>query len=78
MIQKLDTEITRGDRIRIKDNLREVLLSQGFEEHTVSKMEALVGSEQNAYAIWCDHATGDTYVTIDICCEIPLQCCERV
>jgi hypothetical protein len=69
--------IQKGQRIRIKENLRDVLTELLFEQHTVERMsELFTGTEQVAHCIWKD---GDQeYVTIELCCEIPIQCCEAI
>jgi hypothetical protein len=69
--------IQQGQQIRIKDNLREVLTELRFEQFTIDRMvELFTGTEQIAHAMWFD---GDQeYITIDLCCEIPIQCCEPI
>jgi hypothetical protein len=69
--------IEKGQKIRIKDNLRDILTELQFEQPTVERMaELFTGTEQTAHAIWKDEE--QEYVTIDLCCEIPIQCCEAI
>jgi hypothetical protein len=39
--------------------------------------EAFVGTEQEVFALW-KNEDGQEYATIDLCCEIPVQCLEVI
>jgi len=66
----------RNDMIVIKDNLEEVMNKIGFDPEESKRFGKLYsGTMQTALTIWTDH-DGQEYVTIDLCVEIPLQCCE--
>jgi hypothetical protein len=78
--EQLDPLIRQGDKIRILKNLGEVLVELEYDARTAQNMhDRFAGTEQTAYAIWLDHIgeKHTTYVTVDLCCEIPIQCCER-
>lgn len=68
-----------NDRIHIKGNLKAVLDRLGFLPETAQAMgKRWGGTNAVAHAIWTDEDSGTTYVTVDLCCEIPLECCEPV
>ncbi len=70
-------EITKGSTIRILPNLQEVMNQLGFDSATSRAFAArFSGTKQTAHAIWMDEDSGTTYVTVDLCREIPIQCCE--
>lgn len=69
--------IQKGSKIRIKNNLAEVMKALGMEAETiVSFCGTFMGTQRIAYDIWKDGA--QEYVTVDLCCEMPIQCCEEV
>lgn len=64
----------KGCRIFVKDNLVSELLRMGFDTDSANSMCEFENTEQTAYNIWKDKA-GNKFVTIDLCCEVPIQCC---
>lgn len=71
-------EITKGSRIRILPNLQEVMNELEFEPATARAFAArFAGTEQTAYDIWTGDE-GQRFVTVDLCCEVPIQCCEPI
>lgn len=65
-----------GDRVIVKDNLESELRRLTFHEDTcVSMAEHFVGTEQKIFALWSND-DGQEYATVDLCCEIPVQCLE--
>lgn len=68
-----------GDKVRVKDNLKEELLKLTFGEATSEGMaERFAGTEQEIFALWTDEESGQKYATIDLLCEIPVQCLEVI
>lgn len=70
-------DIVKLDKIKIKDNLTEELKKLGFDLIPQDRMKKFEGTEQTAYDIWKD-TDGQIYVTVELCCEIPIQCCEKI
>lgn len=60
--------------VRILPNVTAELTELGFDDPHV--LDALVGSEHNVLDVWFDGEQG--YLTVDLCVEIPEQCCEAV
>jgi hypothetical protein len=73
-------EIKEGGTIRIKDNLETELKRIGFDDHTCRVMHShYAGTEQPVLDVWTDEeGSKETYVTIALCVEIPLACCELI
>lgn len=72
----MDTIFKPGQRIRIKPNLREVMERLQFDATTVDFFERkFVNTFQCAHGVWSDDA-GMRYVTVDLCFEIPAECCS--
>ena len=68
-----------GDKVIVKDNLEEELLNLEFNnEISKSMAEAFVGTTHKVFALWTDEYNGQEYATVDLCCEIPVQCLEIV
>lgn len=66
----------KNNIIIIKDNLEEVMNKIGFEPEESKRFAKLYsGTQQTVFTIWTDN-DGQEYATIDLCVEIPLQCCE--
>lgn len=66
----------KNDMIIIKDNLEEVMNDIGFDPEESKRFAGLYsGTQQTVFAIWADSG-GQEYATIDLCVEIPSQCCE--
>lgn len=68
--------IKKGDRIKILPNLLGELRRLKFEapEPFAHKWGGVICT---AHDLWTD-ADGQVYVTVDLCCEVPIQCCEPV
>lgn len=68
--------ITAGASVRILPNIQEVMGERGFDPAVCRSFAArFAGTLQTAFCIWQD-VDGHTYVTIDLCREIPIECCE--
>lgn len=67
-----------GDRVLIEDNLEEVMKDLGFDDCVAERAASLYpGQIFTAHDIWEDD-DGEKFVTIDLCVEIPVQCCTVV
>lgn len=67
-----------GDKVIVKDNLKDELLKLTFHEETCENMaEHFTGTEQEIFALWTNE-DGQEYATVDLCCEIPVQCLEVI
>ena len=67
-----------GDKVIVKDNLKEELCKLTFDESTCECMaEHFVGTKQEIFALW-KNEDGQEYATVDLCCEIPVQCLEVI
>lgn len=65
-----------GDKVVVKDNLESELRRLTFDESTCKNMaEHFIGTEQEIFALWTNE-DGQEYATVDLCCEIPVQCLE--
>lgn len=68
-----------GDKVVVKDNLADKLRELTFYEDTCVDMhDRFAGTTQEIYALWTDDSSGQQYATVDICCEIPVDCLELV
>lgn len=68
-----------GDKIRIKNNLEEELLNLGFTKSSSKGMqERFANTKQEVLSTWTDEDSGQKYVTVDMCCEVPIQCVEVI
>lgn len=67
-------EIKKGDKVIINDTLGDKLTELGIMCDIEGMESEFVGTTQVAHAIWEDD--GQQYVTIDLCIEIPIECCE--
>lgn len=68
-----------GDIVIVKNNLEEELLKLKFDEITSKSMaERFVGTKQEIFQLWTDEESGQEYATVDLCCEIPVQCLRKV
>ena len=68
-----------GDRVLVKDNLAKELIRLKFDVRTVNNMvRRFVGSTITIQSLWTDDLDGQQYATVDLCCEIPVQCLEVV
>ena len=67
-----------GDKVIVKDNLEGELRKLTFHEETCKSMaERFVGTEQEIFSLW-KNEDGQEYATVDLCCEIPIQCLEVI
>lgn len=67
------------DRVRVKDNLAKELIRLKFDVRTTNNMvRRFVGSTITIKSLWMDDLDGQQYATVDLCCEIPVQCLEVV
>ena len=72
-------EMKVGDRVIIKNNLEDELRKLNFDEFSCTSMaEKFVGTEQEIFCLYTDEETGQIYATVDLCCEIPIQCLEAI
>ena len=68
-----------GDKVRVKENLPKVMRELGFiKEEIPDFCRRFVNTTQEVFAIWHDDDTNTDYATVDLCCEIPLQCLEVI
>ena len=68
-----------GDKVIVKDNLEKELLNLKFDNETSRSMaRKFVGTVQKVLSLWTDEDSGQEYATVDLCCEIPVQCLEIV
>jgi len=68
-----------GDKVVVKNNLKEELLNLTFSNEISEVMEKhFVGTEQKIFALWTDKESGQIYATVDLCCEIPIQCLDII
>jgi hypothetical protein len=64
-----------GNKVIVKDNLEEELIKLTFDKSTAKEMaNRFVGTKQEIFALWTDKEDGQEYATVDLCCEIPVQC----
>lgn len=75
-INKKGITMKIGDRIKIKNNLKEECEKLGMELHN-DFYSKWTGTEQEILDIWYQDDEQE-YITVDICVEIPSQCCEKV
>lgn len=69
-----------GDKVIVKNNLREELRKLKFDETTCEAMEErFVGTICEVFNLWkSESEDGQEYATVDLCCEIPIQCLEVI
>lgn len=76
---KLNPEI--GDDFVVKDNLLEQLAYHNFDKKEMRAfVEAFVGKTVKALDVYYDkdNGTKSWWVTVDLCCEVPIVCCELI
>lgn len=67
-----------GDKVIVKNNLREELRKLKFDETTCEAMEERFTSKIcEVFNLW-KSKDGQEYATVDLCCEIPVQCLEVI
>ena len=68
-----------GDFVKVKNNLEEEMNKIGFEKECIdSFVPNFVGTEQEIFNIWHDDDSNTDFATVDLGCEIPLQCLELI
>lgn len=66
------------DKVIVKDNLKDELKKLTFEDYTCESMqERFANTEQEIFSLW-KNDDGQEYATVDLCCEIPVQCLEVI
>lgn len=81
--------IKKGDIIRIKENLMDELVRCGFDKIEMkSFVRRFKGKTKKVLDIYQDvdsefngvkiNGSNEWYVTVELCCEIPLNACELV
>ncbi len=74
-----NNKIKPGDTISILSSVGVELKKLGFHPQIYhSFWMRLTGTKQTAYCVWEDEESKQTYVTIDLCVEIPIQCCVKI
>ena len=81
--------IKKGDIIRIKENLMDELVRCGFErEEMESFVKRFKGKKVKALDVYQDvdrvfdgveiNGSNEWCVTVELCCEIPINACELI
>lgn len=66
-------------KVKIKENLYQELKSLGFDELVCENfVNEFGGKVFDVLKIWKDEEIDQYFVTIDVCVEIPIQCCEFI
>lgn len=67
-----------GDKVIVKNNLREELRKLKFDKTTCEAMEErFTGTICEVFNL-LKSEDGQEYATVDLCCEIPVQCLEVI
>ncbi len=75
----MNMKVKVGDVVIVKDNLKQELIKLTFDDITAEGMaERFVGTKQKIFQLWADEESGQEYATVDLCCEIPVQCLHKV
>ena len=88
-IKIMEVNIKKGDKIRIKENLMDELVRCGFnKEEMKSFVKRFKGKTVKALDVYQDvdkefdgvkiEGSNEWYVTVELCCEVPLNACELV
>lgn len=64
-------------RITINDKVVDTLIERGFAEESALSMKVFENTNAYVYSNWFDDG-GNEYYTVDLCCEIPIECCKRL
>lgn len=68
-----------GDKVLVKDNLEEVMRRLKFDEECIARfVPHFRGTEQEIWEIYHNDDNDTDFATVDLCCEIPLECLEIV
>lgn len=74
----MSSVIKKGDKIRVNNTLKDEMKKLDFNDDIITTfVNRFVNTEQTVYTVWYDDL-GQGYATIDMCCEIPLQCCDKI
>ena len=72
----MDTvSIKTGDMIIINDNLEKELDRLGFESNPAF-VKRFKEAKCTALDVYLDDDSGEYFVTVDLCCEIPISACS--
>lgn len=85
----MEISIKKGDTIRIKENLMDELVRCGFnKEEMQSFVQQFEGKIVKALDVYQDvdkhfdgikiEGSNEWFVTVELCCEVPLNACELV
>lgn len=85
----MKTKIKTGDQIIVKENLMNELVRCGFNEQEMeSFVERFKGKKLKVLNVYQDvdkevygvfiPGSNEWYVTVEMCCEIPLDACELI
>jgi hypothetical protein len=61
--------------VRIGKNLVDTLLERGFEKESALSLKYLENTKATVWSTWTDD-DGQEYYTVDLCVEIPVECCK--
>ncbi len=76
--EKGEDRLKVGDKVIVKDNLKDELKKLTFDTGTCECMqERFANTKQEVFALW-KNDDGQEYATVDLCCEIPVQCLEVI
>ena len=67
-----------GSRVKITTDLNKKLDDLGAAFDVQAFCDYWVGQEQAVLSVWKDDKTEQVYLTVDLCVEIPIECCELV
>jgi len=70
----MENEISKGNKVVIKNNLKSEMERLGFDCDIDSFCSQYVGTIQNVYTVW--NEGDEKFTTIDLCVEIPIAACE--
>ena len=73
--------IQKGQKIKIKGNLREEMERLKFNKSSIDSMvKQFEGTEQTAYDVYLDKdndlLTEEWFVEVELCCVVPIAACE--
>lgn len=72
-------DIKKGDYIYITPNLDEEMQKRGFSSHVREGfVQEFAGTKRRVLDIWADEDSGEYYITVEICCEVPAACCSKI
>jgi len=85
----MEVTIKKGDKVRIKENLMDELVRLGFnKEEMKSFVRRFKGRTVEALDVYQDvdnefagvkiEGSNEWYVTVELCCEVPLSACELI